>query len=555
MFKSATAWTETLAQAGWVGTADHTIMGYQTSTTSNPIDVTTPSGTVTLSGWVNWAEDWLTHGLIPYILTNQVNGVRNASTSLWQMLSTGSDLEIPINVQSQYFSNYDRRPNMAVTGATYPSVPTLVVSFCHQSSNYRYTNPRYQMEYDLWSKLYDNAPNPDYMKAFLFPVKNECQSATWWYTLQQTLTFGVQAILKGNQDDVANGGTGTLDGTWITYPTGSMMPNGSICPPGNFGAQGGCTTAPLGPATQTPCVQGPWAPCGANGATGQFCYWSETLPVDSNGIAIPGTWYTWAASASADLSVNGFWVGGSPTWGGLEDKGWGINVSLLGTDSALLSAALNDSVGTVATPATICISAETDYTTSTDYPYPDLLACNSVCFPLLDPWLCPQDGTPCIQDPTGTFPFGPGTPYATVDDAYTACTAQCQNVTAYTCSNYGCVEDVDGIFPSLSACTAQCQSYSCTTNGCYGPFVGTGNTGTYLEMSSCTATCYHFECVTSSYAASGILPNDYNSASSGTTNGCLQLPGSGGTSPNALGFNEYTTLSACTASCVSWQCC
>jgi len=555
MFKSATAWTETLAQAGWVGTADHTIMGYQTSTTSNPIDVTTPSGTVTLSGWVNWAEDWLTHGLIPYILTNQVNGVRNASTSLWQMLSTGSDLEIPINVQSQYFSNYDRRPNMAVTGATYPSVPTLVVSFCHQSSNYRYTNPRYQMEYDLWSKLYDNAPNPDYMKAFLFPVKNECQSATWWYTLQQTLTFGVQAILKGNQDDVANGGTGTLDGTWITYPTGSMMPNGSICPPGNFGAQGGCTTAPLGPATQTPCVQGPWAPCGANGATGQFCYWSETLPVDSNGIAIPGTWYTWAASASADLSVNGFWVGGSPTWGGLEDKGWGINVSLLGTDSALLSTALNDSVGTVATPATICISAETDYTTSTDYPYPDLLACNSVCFPLLDPWLCPQDGTPCIQDPTGTFPFGPGTPYATVDDAYTACTAQCQNVTAYTCSNYGCVEDVDGIFPSLSACTAQCQSYSCTTNGCYGPFVGTGNTGTYLEMSSCTATCYHFECVTSSYAASGILPNDYNSASSGTTNGCLQLPGSGGTSPNALGFNEYTTLSACTASCVSWQCC
>ena len=74
-------------------------------------------------------------------------------------------------------------------------------------------------------------------------------------------------------------------------------------------------------------------------------------------------------------------------------------------------------------------------------------------------------------------------------------------------------------------------------------------------MSSCTASCYHFECVTSSYAASGILPNDYNSGISGTTNGCLQLPGSGGTSPNALGFNEYTTLSACTGACISWQCC
>ena len=72
-------------------------------------------------------------------------------------------------------------------------------------------------------------------------------------------------------------------------------------------------------------------------------------------------------------------------------------------------------------------------------------------------------------------------------------------------------------------------------------------------MSSCTATCYHFECVTSSYAAS-ILPNIYDTGNTGT-NGCVQLSGSVGTSPNILGFNEYSTLSACTGSCISWGCC
>jgi hypothetical protein len=432
---------------------------------------------------------------------------------------------------------------MAVTGATYPSVPTLVVCFMHQSTSYHSGIPRFQEHYTLWSDLRASSPNPDYHKAFLFPVKNRCQSHIYWSTLQQTITYGILSILNGNQDDVANGGTGTLDGTWITYSNGQTMPNGNVC------TDTYCTTAPFGPATQNPCVeaQPSWTHCNSwLWIEGSFCYWSTSNPFTSG----PAPLDFWETDGG---QTNSFWIAGNPTWGGLSDKGWGINVTLLGTDSTLLAAALNDSVGTIATQATICISAETDYTTSTDYPYPDLLACNSECFPLLDPWYCDNMGTPCYQSPLGTFGFGPGNPYPTVDDAYTACTAQCQSITAWTCSNYGCIQDSGGIFSTLSACTASCQSYSCTTSGCYGPFQGTGNTGTYLEMSSCTATCYHFECVTSSYAAS-ILPNIYDTGNTGT-NGCVQLSGSVGTSPNILGFNEYSTLSACTGSCISWGCC
>ena len=33
------------------------------------------------------------------------------------------------------------------------------------------------------------------------------------------------SIYNGNQDDVANGGSGTLDGTWILTPSGSSIPN------------------------------------------------------------------------------------------------------------------------------------------------------------------------------------------------------------------------------------------------------------------------------------------------------------------------------------------
>jgi hypothetical protein len=92
MFKSATAWTETLAQAGWVGTEDHTIM--QMNSLVNPYyqpqNINTSSGTITLNNWSNISEDWLLWGSIPYILTNQLNGTRNVPTNLTDMLYPGS---------------------------------------------------------------------------------------------------------------------------------------------------------------------------------------------------------------------------------------------------------------------------------------------------------------------------------------------------------------------------------------------------------------------------------------------------------------------------------
>ena len=597
IFKAATAWTETLAQAGWVGTADHTIAGSiaapatMTQTTfpgagidgsqlnmgfgsnSDSLYCNINGNVLPMDWYIVGREEWLAWATIPYLYTNidPATGLRmpwnyGGQTDAYVPAPLFSTTEIPMNVQEEYFSIYKYRVGMnssnpAInTGATYPTNPTLVVAFCHQTSYGFETlsglvsgsqTAIWKTNYTMWSELYANNPGPaDNMKAFLFPVKNLCEGigGSSWPTLQNTLTTGILSILNGNQDDVANGGTGTLDGTWITYTQGQTMPNGNVCP------YDYCTTAPFGPATQNPCVEN------LNCPNEVLCYWSPSDISSSPGNQGVDLW-TGNNGPFYGGSVNTAWIAGQPTWGGLQDKGWGINVSLLATDSAILGAALDSSIGTVVTPATQCISAETSATL--DYPYTTLQNCNDNCFPSLDPWYCDGQGTPCYQDPQGTFTFGVGGIYATSQDAETACTQTCNTTSGWTCGVYGCIQATgDTQFDSLSACTAQCQSYSCTTQGCYGPFQGTGSTGTYHNaenptwgLTACTASCYHFECVTSSYAASGILPNDYNSTVSGTTNGCLQLPGSGGTSPNALGFNEYTTLSACTGACISWQCC
>ena len=531
MFKSATAWTETLAQNGWVGTADHTIAppdGFPEATgpmAQNIKHYINTNGVLTeVHG--NFAEDWLIHGIIPYSHTNKdlVTGARNEALS-WSQALNGNNIyqPIPFAEQQQYFSIYKWRPTLTSndplvnTGATYPAVETLVVSFMHQSDNYGVYNVRFKNHYAAWSNMRAAAPNPDHLKAFLFPVKNECTGPSYYSSLQQTVTNGILSILKGNQDDITNGGTGTLDGTWIAYSNGDPMINGNTCM-----AQY-CTTAPYGPGVLNPCVENiytTWHNCNiaANGPE-VLCYWSDS---NANG-GTPNLFWNWNSS---NALTNPFWVAGSPTWGALIDKGWGINVTLLGTNSTVLADALNSQVGTVATQATICISAETDYTTSTDYPYPDLLACNSECFPLLDPWLCPGDGTPCYQDPLGTFGFGPAYPYPTVNDAYTACTAQCQSTTAWTCSNYGCIGDSGGIFSTLSACTASCTSYTCTITGCS---LTQGNGG-YTALTACTATCVHYECT--------------------ELCGCVEVPGSGNLSLDYA----YATQGQCDEGCIAWKC-
>ena len=557
VFKATTAWTETLAQAGWVGTARHTFGSYTNKLDNVYYNDDGLFTTISQLGGVSRSETWLSWGAVPYFINP---GTPFTPSSTWGI--SGVDLQ-------EYWFKYDEiKPTLTSsnqsfnTGMTIPTNDVLVVSFCHENSYYGTSgqgpepNQSFKVHYSLWDHVWQNRTTNFTPKGYLMPLltnsSNDIQ--TLGNSVYQVALEGLMSIYNGNQDDVTNGGTGTIDGTWILTPSGSSIPNSfgtcdipSITPGGSPNPTGagtytnplaGCLTVPGGLGTTNPCIFEP-----GNSSNG----WADRVlcPGSVNNV------YMYPKLTTS----NPYWLGGQPQWGGLEDKGWGAKVdSMVSISQTTLSNTLNTFIGTVATPATVCISAETLYTANIDYPYQDLLSCNNVCFPLLDPWYCDGLGTPCYQDPLGTFTFGFAGTYATSQDAYTACTAQCNTISGWSCNGYGCFQESgDTQFDSLSACTADCQSYSCTTNGCYGPIQGTGETGTYLEMSSCTATCYHFECVTSSYAAS-ILPNIYSTGNTGT-NGCVQLSGSVGTSPNSLGFNEYATLSACTGSCISWGCC
>jgi len=588
LFKAATAWTETLAQGGWTGTQRHSLAkndqsypdtggawtGLQTIG-GTYINGTDTSSTQQITFSSNQAESWLGWGVAPYYLDSRF---KSPTAGQFPMMTNWS---MPVSELALYWVDWRSKPTVKSlpsngnnTGATIPTNDVLVVSFCHETSDYDTSGSvkpgtTFKNHYQAWDFIYSQKNSSFTPKGFLASLFTSHSGGAWNQNIRQsavmyTAVMGVQSILNGNQNDVANGGTGTQDGTWITIPPGGSVPNMyGVCsntmpqntflgtsqgPNTNFGspwmnyAVNGCSTVPGGMGTTNPCIV------------------SETIPI----IGCPSSGYYevwvspagWSPGPIVDWEVNNFWIAGQPTWGGLEDKGWGtLSNEVPNITASDLATYLNDFVGIVSTPATVCISAETLWNGSTqvDYPYQTIQICNDVCFPYLDPWRCENNGTPCYQSPLGTFTFGSGGIYTTSQNAYDACSAQCNTISAYTCNQYGCVPDASGIFGSLSACTAECESYSCTTNGCYGPFPGTGNTGTYLEMSSCTATCYHYECVTDSYAAS-VLPNIYETGNT-SINGCVQLSGSVGTSPNMLGFNEYTTLGDCTGSCISWGCC
>ena len=124
------------------------------------------------------------------------------------------------------------------------------------------------------------------------------------------------SILNGNQDDVANGGTGTLDGTWITYTNGQTMPNGNVC------TDTFCTTAPFGPATPNPCIeaQPSWTQCNTNNPPpgvsieGSFCYWSTSNPFNGGPAPLNGLNF-WQNNGGQS---NIFWIAG----GTQPNMGW-----------------------------------------------------------------------------------------------------------------------------------------------------------------------------------------------------------------------------------------
>ena len=338
------------------------------------------ASTYTYEGWLEWPQ-------LPYLYTNREHGIRQGLNS--NSLNT---TVIPNSVQEQYFSRWFLRHDVDVTGATYPTVPTLVVSLIHQTStSYGMTTnygtdatnsswpqaPQFRAHYTIWDKLWDNSPDTSLMKAFCFPIKVPCEATNnaggWWKSLQYTLQSGIQTILNGNQNDVANGGTGTLDGSWISYPLGTVMPNGNTCMESN------CTTAPLGPATSNPCVENFTCPGEV------LCYWSDN---SLNAYTVSTYWTDMQDPTNIQVGYRGInygWVAGVPTWGGLQDKGWGIDVSLQAADPVALAAALSSSLGSITTPATICLSAATDYTIDPDYGFPTLQLCNDDCFPTIRP--------------------------------------------------------------------------------------------------------------------------------------------------------------------------
>ena len=604
MFLAATAWTQTLVNDGWVGTARHSMANWGSYLGQTIQSVMVNGVLEPISSAFNGnGEDWLAWGLYPYLLYP----TPDSSTPLDTPGYTSS--VTPAEQQANFF-RWSPRANVDVTGATFPTNPQLVISFCHATSSYGVGNyitspptnvvgpyaTGFKSQYNMWSKLYDIAPS-GIMNAFLFPVKTDCAASEGyaWQGLMDTVTQGIAAILKGNQDNVSIGGTGTLDGTFVSYPTGTVMANGDVCnPSGAIGTTSiydpttssygtftpWCTTAPNGPATANPCspisyASGLTSNCSpyylvdcpdASGnyicTTGttlfpgpeQICYWDSMSPMwNPTTFATRQVAWQQGGILCGTNPQNLNWVAGQPTWGALEDKGWGINTDLVGANTDFATT-LSTSVGVVSVASTICISAETDYNVNPDFSASSLVACNDVCFPSLLPWYCDNGGVnPCYQSALGSY-IWPSNAYPTSLSAETDCNANCSMVTAYTCSALGCIVDNNnGQFNSIGECVTACTSYSCTTEGCLGPYQGTGATGTYVEFSSCTATCYHYECVTDNYANS-ILPNIYNTGIT-STDGCVQLSGSVGTSPNLLGFNEYTTFSACTGSCISWGCC
>ena len=121
-------------------------------------------------------------------------------------------------------------------------------------------------------------------------------------------------------------------------------------------------------------------------------------------------------------------------------------------------------------------------------------------------------------------------PYASAS----GCSDSCSGI---SCSDYGCVLGSVDQFTSSVVCSAACQSYNCTTTGCVWQY-GTGGTyynatdGTY-GLADCQQACQSYNCV------------DILTLTNPTDQGCEMIIGTGGT---------FTTYTACTATCQSWNC-
>ena len=189
---------------------------------------------------------------------------------------------------------------------------------------------------------------------------------------------------------------------------------------------------------------------------------------------------------------NVYWNGLTPTWGGLDKFGWGYNASFPQLTWQQMQTDLEAFISSPVVIGTVgCHSGATS--PNAVYPYSGEVACLDFCAPKYE---CLIDG--CILNSTG------------------------------------------GTYDSMSACTGACQSYSCSTAGCEvwnPPNYGTG--GTFIDLVNCEAGCISWNC-------------EDVGANNASVDGCIQQVGTGGTYFNASSLT--LALSACTASCTSWDC-
>ena len=228
VFKATTAWTETLAQAGWVGTARHTMGSYTSKLDDVYYNDNGLFTTISQLGGVSRSETWLSWGAVPYFLNP---GTPFTPSTTWGISSA--------DLQQYWFTYNEVKPTLTSsnqttnTGMTIPTNDVLVVSFCHENSYYGTSsngpepNQSFKVHYSLWDHVWQNKTTNFTPKGYLMPllsnILNDGQALG--NSVYQVALEGLMSIYNGNQDDVTNGGTGTINGTWILTPLGSFIRN------------------------------------------------------------------------------------------------------------------------------------------------------------------------------------------------------------------------------------------------------------------------------------------------------------------------------------------
>ena len=366
---------------------------------------------------------------------------------------------------------------------------------------------------------------PGTLNSVLMPVTANDGSQS-----QSEKNFAVHSIGmidSGNENITGMGGTGTLDGTWIT----NTSPDTLGLTDGSLPALCLVTDTSIQPI----CFNPP----------------SCTFSSPGDGLEVTNNIYSHFGDA-------------------LDSYGWSYDPTFGSISSTTLNNLLSSMIGTVSGTSTICLSGAVDSNTSTDFPYSASAECNLGCFggacnnPAMsnydqyanadclgnqvgstaynlagtygDESCCWDDPHQCTYD--GCVPYTPQVGSTPQFNTQAECETGC---TSYTCTTSGCslwnVNGVDagsghlgtgGTYTTSGSCTGTCVSYNCGSSGCVEQ-AGTG--GTFSTSATCTASCYSYNC---------------------SLTGCNPMVGSGGTYYDVT--NYLNGLTACTASCETWDC-